>query len=105
MMIINNLLSNSFKFQKRDNDNRWVKLDIKVVSGIAKIIVSDNGIGIKENYISNIFDMFYRATTQEPGSGFGLFNVRDAISKLNGSIEVQSVHDEGSTFTITIPTK
>ncbi len=74
-------------------------------SGILKIIVSDNGIGIKEAYVNNIFDMFYRANSQESGSGFGLYNVKDAVSKVNGNIEVNSVFEKGSVFTVHIPSK
>ena len=49
--------------------------------------------------------MFYRATSEESGSGFGLYNVKDALTKLNGTIEVSSVVNEGTTFTVTIPCK
>ena len=76
---------------------------IQVLNGQAEILVKDNGIGIHESHINNIFTMFYRATSEEPGSGFGLYNVKDALNKLNGTIEVQSSVNEGTLFKVTIP--
>lgn len=104
-IIINNLLSNAFKYQKKTGDDKFVNLDLTVADNKATITVSDNGIGIHENYLDYIFDMFYRATSEEFGSGFGLYNVKDALSKLNGDIKVTSKKDEGTSFTVTILSK
>jgi two-component system, sensor histidine kinase and response regulator len=104
-IILNNLLSNAFKYQQKDKDERLVDLNIEVVKGQAVITVKDNGIGIHENNIGQIFNMFFRATTEEVGSGFGLYNVKDALGKLGGKIEVASKPSEGTTFTVTIPSK
>jgi two-component system sensor histidine kinase/response regulator len=104
-IILNNLLSNAFKYQKKSNSSKFVDLKIEIAKGVASISVSDNGIGIPASSIDHIFNMFYRATNEELGSGFGLYNVKDALGKLNGKIEVNSVEGEGSTFKITIPSK
>ena len=104
-IILNNLLSNSFKYQRRNIDSKYVKLDIKVSNSSACITVTDNGIGIDDANVNKIFNMFYRATSEEMGSGFGLYNVKDAIDKLNGEISVDTKLNEGSTFKVTIPTK
>ena len=102
-IVLNNLLSNAFKFQRRNAIDKFVDMDIKVVGGIAEISVRDNGIGIHESHINNIFMMFYRATSEEPGSGFGLYNVKDAITRLGGTIEVKSELNEGTFFKVIIP--
>lgn len=102
-IIQNNLLSNAFKFQRRNITDKFVDVNIDVTSEKAVITVKDNGIGIHESHINNIFSMFFRATTEEPGSGFGLYNVKDALNKLNGKIEVNSVINEGTAFIVTIP--
>jgi len=47
--------------------------------------------------------MFYRATERSDGSGLGLYIVKEIIEKLGGSIEVDSVIHEGTTFKITLP--
>jgi two-component system, sensor histidine kinase and response regulator len=104
-IILNNLFSNAFKFQRKNISDKYVDVNVDVKEGVATIIVKDNGIGIHESHINNIFAMFYRATSEGPGSGFGLYNVKDALSKLNGNIEVSSVVNEGTTFTVTIPGK
>lgn len=102
-IILNNLLSNAFKYQRRNSGEKFVRLDIEVLNNSAIIIVKDNGIGIHSDHINNIFAMFYRGTSEETGSGFGLYNVKDALNKLNGTIEVSSVVNEGTTFKVIIP--
>lgn len=105
-LILNNLLSNAFKYQKKDPDTpRKVDLSIEVEKGVATVTVRDNGIGIAEKHIDQIFNLFYRATVQEAGSGFGLYNVKDALLKLNGQIWVDSKEGEGTIFKVTIPGK
>lgn len=104
-IILNNLLSNAFKYQRRNISDKFVELNIQIDKGQATISVNDNGIGIHENYIKDIFKMFYRATAEEVGSGFGLYNVKDALSKLNGEIHVDSTLNEGTRFKVTIPSK
>lgn len=104
-IILSNLLSNALKYQKAGNPDKWVNLNIRVEDGQAMISVSDNGIGIAEQFQQSIFDLFYRATTSEPGAGIGLYNVHDALLKLNGKIEVKSELNVGTTFNLTIPGK
>ncbi|HSY61103.1 MAG TPA: HAMP domain-containing sensor histidine kinase, partial [Cytophaga sp.] len=67
------------------------------------IIIQDNGIGIEPNYIQNIYDMFFRATSSNEGDGLGLYIVKETIDKLHGSISVDSTLSEGSTFKIYLP--
>lgn len=104
-LILNNLLSNAFKYQNKSNDDKQVDLKIKAATGKATITIKDNGIGINEKHFSEIFNMFFRATSQEIGSGFGLYNVKEAVKKLNGEVKVNSVPDEGSVFEVIIPNK
>lgn len=102
-IVLNNLLSNAFKYQRRDIDDKFVDLSVVVKDNVAVVTVTDNGIGIDESHIGNIFKMFYRATSEETGSGFGLYNVKDALNKINGKIEVTSKVNEGSIFKVVIP--
>jgi len=104
-IVLNNLFSNAFKFQRKTATDKFVDIDVEVANNTAIILVKDNGIGIQENHINNIFTMFYRATSEAAGSGFGLYNVKDALNKLNGTIEVSSVFNEGTNFKVTIPGK
>jgi two-component system sensor histidine kinase/response regulator len=104
-LILNNLLSNAFKYQKKENKAKLVNLNILVENGLALIEVEDNGVGIAENYLGDIFNMFFRASSQEVGSGFGLYNVKAAVTKLNGKITVDSELNKGTSFKVTIQNK
>ena len=104
-IILNNLLSNAFKYQKKNNDKKLVELALKVEEGMVTIEIKDNGIGIAGNHIGDIFNMFFRASSQEAGSGFGLYNVKDALLKLNGEIKVDSILNQGTTFQVKIRNK
>lgn len=102
-LIINNLLSNAFKYQDGKRLNKVVEASVDVTNGLATISIKDSGIGILGNHIGEIFNLFYRATTHNVGSGFGLYNVKTALSKLNGHIEVASVMNQGTTFKVVLP--
>jgi len=104
-LILNNLLSNAFKYQRKDNKNKTVDLNILVENGFAVIDVIDNGVGIAENYLGDIFNMFFRASTQDVGSGFGLYNVKAAVTKLNGKITVDSEINKGTHFKVLVQNK
>lgn len=102
-LIFNNLLSNAFKYQNKKNKSKLVDVNVEVKKSKAVIYIKDNGIGILGTHIGEIFNLFYRANFNESGSGFGLYNVKSALTKLNGQIEVNSVMEQGTTFKVTIP--
>jgi len=104
-LILNNLLSNAFKYQKKEHNHKYVHLEMGVTHGVATFIVKDSGIGIPEKYLNDIFKLFFRATLLEAGSGLGLYNVRNILTKLGGKITVNSVENVGTEFIVTIPTK
>ena len=104
-LILNNLLSNAFKYQRKDNPNKTVDLNILVENGHAVIDVIDNGVGIAESYLGDIFNMFFRASTLDVGSGFGLYNVKAAVTKLNGKITVDSEINKGTHFKVLVQNK
>ena len=63
--------------------------------------VTDTGVGIKKENLAKIFDRYY--TTKETGTGLGLAVVERIISAHNGTLSVQSVANEGTTFTLYFP--
>ncbi len=69
--------------------------------GDIEIQISDSGIGIRPKDLSRIFEM--RWSTKEAGMGFGLFWTKEYIEGLGGSIQVESVWQEGTTFKLLIP--
>ncbi len=74
----------------------------------AIIQVTDTGVGIPEDAVANIFERFYRVdkarSRKTGGSGLGLSIVRSMVERNDGTIQVESVVGEGSTFTVTFPT-
>ncbi|NGM61988.1 HAMP domain-containing histidine kinase [Sphingobacterium sp. SGG-5] len=104
-LILHNLLSNAFKYQQIDSDNKRVNLSVTVANGYAKIVITDTGIGISADHIDDIFKLFFRGSDQAKGMGFGLYNVQSALLKLKGTINVTSQIGEGTTFTIALPSK
>jgi two-component system sensor histidine kinase/response regulator len=102
-LILNNLLSNAFKYQDKGSKNKSVEVDIEIKKSEAVIYIKDTGIGILASHLGEIFNLFFRSNSLEVGSGFGLYNVKSALVKLNGQIEVDSVLHQGTTFKVTIP--
>lgn len=101
--IFRNLISNAVKYRDREKSNPKININIVVKNDIARIEVTDNGIGIDEASLPRIFDMFYRASEQSDGSGLGLYIVKNAVEKLGGTIEISSVKNQNTTFLISLP--
>jgi PAS domain S-box-containing protein len=101
--IFRNLISNAIKYSDLDKPENRIKIDINISTTEAKICFEDQGIGIPEYSLSAIFDMFYRATEVADGSGIGLYIVKNAITKLGGSIKIHSKEKKGTRFDIVIP--
>lgn len=100
--ILSNLLSNAIKYTIKGS------ISFIVSSNDNKLIfsISDEGIGIPQDKLDDIFKPFSRLDNQESfieGNGFGLFVVKGLIELMNGDIQVSSELDKGSNFTVTIP--
>jgi signal transduction histidine kinase len=102
-IIFNNLISNAIKYRDRHKDVQKVEILVSTDALGAHITVSDNGLGIAEEVIPRIFDIYYRASAQSTGSGIGLYIVREVITLLSGKIEVSSIDGTGTTFRLFIP--
>jgi PAS domain S-box-containing protein len=101
--LINNLISNAFKYSRCDEQNPYVKFTFTSKEKEGIICVEDNGEGIAEEYREKIFEMFFRASEQYEGSGLGLYICKEILKRLKGSIEVHSSPSKGSTFIVRIP--
>ncbi|MEP7264288.1 MAG: PAS domain-containing sensor histidine kinase [Bacteroidota bacterium] len=102
-IILNNLVSNAIRYQNSQIPNPFVDIKIDTSDTETDIIIRDNGIGISKEFHDKIFDMFYRVSDESIGSGLGLYIVKEAVTRLNGKIEVQSETGDGCTFIIKIP--
>lgn len=102
-MILNNIISNAFRYSKNSHSDKTVNIKVKSLSPNIEISIADNGVGINKEYIDKIFDMFFKTDEKTKGSGLGLYITKEAITKIEGAITVWSEKGVGSIFTITLP--
>jgi signal transduction histidine kinase len=67
------------------------------------IVIEDNGQGIAAEYQERVFDMYFRGSERSKGNGLGLYIVKKAVEKLNGTIRLETSFGAGSVFTIILP--
>ena len=102
-IVMNNLVSNAFKYRNSYQSEQYIQISINIRPKLVTIKVTDNGIGIKPEYQQKIFDMFFRATEHNAGSGLGLYIVKESLKKIKGRISLHSEYGKGSEFVIDIP--
>ena len=100
--IINNLMSNAIKYSDPKKEVTTISVNVSTNGPKTMIEFVDNGIGIDQSKISNIFKPFYRATNLREGTGLGLYIVEEAVESLNGKISVSSIIGVGTTFLMEI---
>jgi signal transduction histidine kinase len=101
-IIFNNLISNAIKYGDSEKPEKKIEINTFKENDFYKIVVKDNGIGIKEDVLPRIFEMFF-GTNHNIGSGLGLYITIEAVQVLGGTISASSQINEGTTFTITLP--
>ena len=99
--ILNNVLENAIKYAYADST---ITIDLKMKNSRPVVKIIDEGIGIKEDDISKIFNPFFRSEGLEhkhiKGTGLGLSIVQKAAQAIGARIEVDSIKYKGTTFTI-----
>ena len=100
--IFSNLLSNAVKYSAA---GQTVEFVIGRDEGNAVFRVRDRGIGISEADVPRLYQAFHRAANvgEIPGTGLGLVIVKRCVDLYQGTIEVQSKQNEGTTFTVNLP--
>lgn len=101
-LLCNALYTNAFQYADPARE-MFVETTIAVGVNGAMISIADNGIGISEEVLPKVFDMFYRGTTASQGAGLGLYIAREVVRRLGGHIEIRSVEGEGTTVEISLP--
>lgn len=101
MRILNNLIQNVISHSHADK----IGISLSKQHKNIKILVMDNGIGIEKEDLKHIFERLYKCDKgrSEKGSGLGLSIVHQLVEKMNGTITVESVEGEGTTFKIFFP--
>ncbi len=101
--VFTNLIENSIKYSP---ENTKVLVSTEELDGEVIIQVADQGRGIPPEDLPHVFDRFYRARNSRvntAGNGLGLYLAKYFVELHNGRIEVESVLDKGSTFTVRLP--
>jgi len=96
-----NLITNAVKFSP---EGSAVDIDVMGADGQVSVRISDHGLGIPAEALPHLFERFYRAKNvtiaEIPGSGIGLYIVKSILEELGGTIDVESVINNGTTFTV-----
>jgi len=99
-----NVVDNAVKFSLPGGE---VRISLREAGGLVEMICADEGVGISEADQATVFDMFRRARESGargvPGSGVGLAISQRIVTRLGGSIELESKPGEGSTFIVRVP--
>jgi two-component system sensor histidine kinase/response regulator len=102
--VFSNLISNAVKYNKPKGS---VILSVREEKNFIVTDVKDTGIGIDKEHLPFIFDQFYRVSRREDqktkGTGLGLSIAKKIVEAHNGSIQVESELDRGSTFSVWLP--
>lgn len=101
-IIISNLISNAIKYADNSKQEMFISIKTYIHDGFNKIEITDNGIGINDEFKDYIFEMYY-GTNKNIGSGLGLYIVKEAVENIKGNISVFSESTIGSKFIVTIP--
>lgn len=93
-----NLITNAVQAMERGGT---LTLESDVIEGAARVRVSDTGCGIPQELLGQIFEPFFTTKPPGKGTGLGLYNIKNVIHHMHGTIRVESELGRGSTFTIT----
>ncbi len=104
LQVLTNLLGNAIKFSERDST---ILVRVSRADDAVSISVVDRGRGIPEDQLDSVFDRFGQVDSGDArrgsGTGLGLAIAREIVERSGGSIAVESVLGEGSTFVVTVP--
>lgn len=102
-VLLRNFISNSIKYQNEQIGNPYIKITVQAVNSRIMLKFEDNGIGIQEEHLDHIYDMFYRANEKSKGSGLGLYIVKETVEAMKGEVKVKSGINTGTTFIVELP--
>jgi signal transduction histidine kinase len=100
-IVIQNLIENAISFCGSRNPLIW--LSAYKEGGEVVIIVEDNGQGIEGEYVSRVFDMYFRGNERSKGNGLGLYIVKKTADKIKARLKLDSVVGKGTKISIFFP--
>lgn len=101
-VIFTNILSNSIKYNSQDRPNT-ILVEIFITHEQAHLTITDNGIGIAPDILPRVQEMFFRGSERSDGAGLGLYIVKEIVTKLKGSLLIESLINDYTCIRISIP--
>lgn len=98
--ILQNFVENAIKYYDPAKEKSYLKIKLEENENTVLMRFEDNGLGISEENLSKVFDMFYKVNEASNGTGLGLYLVKYNVEKLGGKLKVESALGKGSVFTI-----
>lgn len=103
---LNNLITNAVKYGFKESNTPYeIRISAERKDGTSRIVVADEGKGIPPEQLKKIFEIFFSeaAATSVESSGLGLYLVRQAMDKINGTVSVRSKVNVGTEFEVNLP--
>jgi len=106
--VLINILGNAVKFTDEGGKIEFLVGEIRRCEGkaVMQFVISDNGIGMSEDYLPHIFDAFSQENasfhSKHGSTGIGMPITKSIVELMNGTIEVESEKGKGTTFTVTV---
>ena len=98
--VLNHLLQNA---QEATNESGWVKISAEKISNNLHIAIVDNGCGMSMDFIKNRLFKPFDTTKGNAGMGIGVYEAKQFVESIGGTMQVTSFENEGSIFTLVIP--
>jgi signal transduction histidine kinase len=102
-VVFNNLISNAIKYADFNKPEQWIKVKSYRKDQQCIIEIEDNGLGIKQEQKSNIFNKYFKSGINKKSTGLGLYFTKQAVKEMNGTITVKSFFGLGTSFIISLP--
>jgi two-component system autoinducer 2 sensor kinase/phosphatase LuxQ len=104
--LVTNLIDNAFIHAFTTDTSGEIKIQFKTIDNYLELSVQDNGAGMSQETLKNVFEPFYTTKRGQGGTGLGLSVVYNLVTqKLNGTISCQSIIDDFTRFVILLPMK
>jgi signal transduction histidine kinase len=102
-VVFNNLISNAIKYADFNKPEQWIRVKSYKKDQHCVIEIEDNGLGIKAEQKSNIFNKYFKSGVNKRSMGLGLYFTKQAIEDMDGTITVKSLLGSGTSFIVSLP--
>lgn len=102
-IVLTNVLSNALNFADDTKSSNKICIRVKISRSNVSIIIADNGIGISQVALPQVFNLFFRGSQKSKGAGVGLYVVKEMVTELGGDVTIKSTDGLGTVMLVSIP--